>query len=55
LSTPRKLIAQKPERKLPIEKRLEPQGRFAHLFPSTRRDDLLADFSAAPIRIGHTS
>jgi pyruvate ferredoxin oxidoreductase beta subunit len=44
LSTPSKVIAQKPERKLPIEKWLEPQGRFAHLFRPTRRDDLLADF-----------
>jgi len=44
LSTPSKLIAQKPERKLPIEKWLEPQGRFAHLFRPTRRDDLIADF-----------
>jgi len=28
----------------PVEKWLEPQGRFARLFRPTRRDDLLASF-----------
>ena len=47
LSTKSKVIAMKPERKLPIEDYLKGQGRFRHLFKPEKRDDLISKFQEA--------
>ena len=41
-----KAIANRPERKLPIEEYMKGQGRFRHLFRPEKRDDLIARFQA---------
>ncbi|NHJ83962.1 MAG: pyruvate ferredoxin oxidoreductase [Asgard group archaeon] len=47
LSRLSKIIANKPEKKIPVEDYLKDQGRFRHLFRPTKRDDLIALFQEA--------
>ena len=47
LSRLSKMIASKPERKVPIEEYLSGQGRFRHLFRPEKREDLIALFQEA--------
>ncbi|MHA1743299.1 MAG: thiamine pyrophosphate-dependent enzyme [Candidatus Heimdallarchaeota archaeon] len=47
LSPKSKAIANKPERKKPIEEYLAAQGRFKHLFKPEKRTDLIAKFQEA--------
>ena len=41
-----RIIAEHPDRKLPVEEYLKPQRRFRHLFKPTRRDDIIQDIQA---------
>ena len=47
LSRLSKIIANKPEKKTPIEDYLKGQGRFRHLFRPEKRDDLIKLFQDA--------
>ncbi|MHA1760519.1 MAG: thiamine pyrophosphate-dependent enzyme [Candidatus Heimdallarchaeota archaeon] len=44
LSRKSKIIANKPEKKIPIEDYFKGQGRFKHLFKPEKRDDLIKHF-----------
>ncbi|MEA2071176.1 MAG: thiamine pyrophosphate-dependent enzyme [Asgard group archaeon] len=47
LSSPSKVIALKPEKKIPVEEYLKGQGRFKHLFRPEKREDLIQNFQDA--------